>query len=324
MDQQAGPLEVTAVVAAYNEADRIGAVLGVLTTYPGFKEVIVVDDGSSDETASVVEGFRATYVRLETNQGKGHAMDVGVQKASTSVVFFADADINGLTHEAIDQVVGPVARGEVEMFIAMRNRKIYYLRLLMAFVPLLGGERAVTKELWQRVPSRYKDRFRIEAALNFYAVHLGRGLRFRVFRGISQTVKERKYGLGEGLARRLRMFRDIGIAAFELQFQDAPASLRSKRMAALNVLMSVGGIVVGMLVLLAAYLGPVPVLSRLFSEELREDPTAPLVHLLLVLGSSVSLSVLAAVGIVLVVTNLLFLVTSLLRLTRPGTARLEG
>jgi hypothetical protein len=47
------------------------------------------------------------------------------------------------------------------------------------------------------------------------------------------------------------------------------------------------------------------------------------VHLLLVLGSSVSLSVLAAVGVVLVVTNLLFLITSLLRLTRAGTARLE-
>jgi glycosyltransferase involved in cell wall biosynthesis len=324
MDEQTGTLEVTAVVAAYNEAERIGGVLEVLASYPGFTEVIVVDDGSSDDTPSVVAPYGVTYVRLETNQGKGHAMDVGVRRATTPVVFFADADISGLTHETIEDVVGPVARGEAEMFIAMRNRKIYYLRRIMAFVPLLGGERALTTELWHRVPSRYKDRFRIEAALNFYAVHFGRGLRFRVFRGISQTVKERKYGFGQGLRRRLRMFRDIGVAAWDLQFQDAPASLRARRSSAFNALASVGGIVAGMLVLLAAYLGPVAVLSKLFSEELREDPKAPLVHLLMFLGGSLSLSVLAGIGLVLVVSNLLFLVLSLLRLVRAGTERAEG
>jgi hypothetical protein len=240
------------------------------------------------------------------------------------VVFFADADIAGLTHETIDQVVGPVVRGEAEMFVAMRNRKIYYLRRIMSFVPLLGGERALTTDLWHLVPERYKDHFRIEAALNFYAVYFGRGLRFRVFREITQTVKERKYGLGEGLRRRVRMFRDIGAATWDLQFQDAPVSLRSRRISALSALASVGGIVAGVLVLLAAYLGPVGVMSRLFSEELREDPRAPLVHLLLVLGGSLSLSVLTAIGAVLVVSNLLFLVLSLLRLIRAGVQRAEG
>jgi glycosyltransferase involved in cell wall biosynthesis len=324
VDQQPGAAPVTAIVAAYNEAERIGSVLEVLTSYPGFADVIVVDDGSTDGTGEVVAGFPVRYLRVEPNQGKGHAMDLGVQAASTPVVFFADADIHGLTHEVIGQVVGPVADGDVEMFIAMRNRKIYLLRLVMAFVPLLGGERALTKALWERVPARYKDRFRIEAALNFYALHFGKGLRFKVCRGISQTVKERKYGAREGIRRRLRMFRDIGVATWDLQFQDAPPTLRSRRAAARNVVFSVLGILLGVLVLLATYLGPASVVARLFSEELREDPTAPLVRTLLFLGGSVSVPILAAAGSLLVFANLTFFALSLMRLVRSGTERSES
>ena len=60
--------------------------------------------------------------------GKGdhsEVLDQGVQHARSPVVFFADADIVGLTHEMIDQTVEPVADGACEMFILMRNRKIY-------------------------------------------------------------------------------------------------------------------------------------------------------------------------------------------------------
>ncbi|MDH4309752.1 MAG: glycosyltransferase, partial [Acidimicrobiia bacterium] len=197
---------VTAIVAAYNEAARIGRVLEVLTTFPGFVEVVVVDDGSTDGTADVASEFPVTVLRVEPNQGKGHAMDVGVQHASTEVVFFADADIVGLTHHMIAETIGPVVDGSCEMFILMRNRKIYLLHRIMAFIPLLGGERALTRDLWVMLPPRYKDRFRIEAGLNFYAVHHGSGLKFRVFKGISQTVKEAKFGFWEGMRRRRTMF----------------------------------------------------------------------------------------------------------------------
>ncbi len=91
------PLAVTAVVAAYNEAERIADVLEVLCGYAGFAEVVVVDDGSTDGTGEVAAGHGATVLRVEPNKGKGHAMDVGVRHAATEVIFFADADIRGLT-----------------------------------------------------------------------------------------------------------------------------------------------------------------------------------------------------------------------------------
>ncbi|GBD84813.1 poly-beta-1,6-N-acetyl-D-glucosamine synthase [bacterium BMS3Abin02] len=315
---------VTAIVAAYNEAPRIGRVLDVLTTYPGFEEVIVVDDGSTDGTEDVVAAYPVTYLRIEVNQGKGHAMDVGVARARTDVIFFADADIVGLTHQMIAETVQPVLDGSSEMFILMRNRKIYYLRLLMHFIPLLGGERAITKRLWYRLPDRYKVRFRIEAGLNFYAVYYGKGLRYRVFRGISQTVKEEKYGFWLGLQRRLRMFGDIVLAAWDLQRNDVPATVEGRRSAALGVVASVIGLVSGLFIVAATLAGPVGFIRSVFAHELREDPGAPLVRWLESIASGVSAPILLVIGLALVVLNLLFFTRALVRLVSIGRIRSEG
>lgn len=312
---------VTAIVAAFNEAPRIGRVLEVLTTWPGFTEVIVVDDGSTDGTADAAAGFPVTVLRVEPNQGKGHAMDLGVGHARTDVVFFADADIIGLTHEMISATVAPVCEGQCEMFILMRNRKIYLLHRIMAFVPLLGGERALTKRLWESLPSRYKDRFRIEAGLNFYAVHHGSGLRYRVFRGISQTVKEAKFGFWEGLRRRLSMFREVLSAAWDLQWNDLPATDRARRAAAGMAVLTASGMLLGLLLVAAGIAGPVSFLNGLFAEEFAEDPSAPLARALLALVSGIGASVVIGAGGALLIGNALFFLRSLARLLTIGRVR---
>ena len=321
MDPQPTNPGVTAVVAAYNEAARIGVVLDVLTTYDGFDEVVVVDDGSTDGTGAAVSAYPVTYLRLEPNQGKGHAMDVGVLHASTDLIFFADADIVGLTHEMIRETVKPVLDGACEMFILMRNRKIYYLHMLMTFIPLLGGERALTKDLWLRLPDRYKDRFRIEAGLNFYAIYYGGGLKYRVFQGISQTVKESKFGFWEGLVRRFKMFRDVISAAWELQRHDVPATVESRRGAVGRIVGSVLGMFVGLFVLGAALIGPISFLQAVFAEELSADPDAPFVHLLLLVASSVSSPILVVIGVGLLALNGMFFAGALIRLLTLGRTR---
>lgn len=314
------PRDVTAVVAAFNEEGRIGAVLEALTTYPGFREVIVVDDGSTDGTGREARRYPVTYLRIEPNQGKGHAMDVGVRHAETEVVFFADADIRGLTHEMIRETCGPVIDGTCDMFVLMRNRRIYMLRSVMAFIPLLGGERALTKKLWQILPDRYKRGFRIEAGLNFYAVHHGKGLRYRVFPGVSQTVKEEKYGLREGSIRRMRMFREVLAAAWELQRRDLPETARSKRSAFFSALFSAFGAAVGVVVAAAGIAGPTAFFSRMFSE----DPDGPLVRTVIAIADNVSRGAFVTVGTILAFLNLAFLVAALLRLLTVDRLRRPG
>jgi glycosyltransferase involved in cell wall biosynthesis len=216
---------VSAIVPAYNEAARVGAVLATLKSHPSLSEVILVDDGSTDDTWRAGREAGVTVIRHPERRGKAEAMETGIAAAGSAVVFFADADIKGLTHAIVDAIVEPVRNGETEMFIGMRNRTIYYTRMVLRFVPLLGGERALTRSLWYEIPPPFRRGFKIETALNYFASRDGRSFRYEVFSGLSQVIKERKYGYLRGKLARIDMYRQIVLANLQLHLPPVRASL---------------------------------------------------------------------------------------------------
>lgn len=308
MDHKKDTQGIAAVVPAYNEAARLPQVLRVLTTYPAFQEVIVVDDGSDDNTGKVAATFPVRLIRNTQNRGKGTAMEQGIKATKASIIFFCDADVKGLTHDVLQQILGPVVQGKTDMVIGMRNRKIYFLRMILAVIPLLGGERALTQELWRKVPAHYKQHFMIEGALNFYARYYGKGFQYKVFRGLSQTIKEKKYGLTSGLRSRIKMFYEIIRAQIELQLHDVPPTVRSGRQAVVGLAANTVGIVLGALLLLASYTGPAQFVRNLFAEELLEDTNAPLVHFLLNAASNASVDMLVAFAVAIIGVNAFVLI----------------
>ena len=91
------------VIPAYNEAQRLPAYLREIETYFCERnrqeqvEVVVVDDGSQDETSAVIERFRQKsfvirVLRLPSNHGKGYAVRVGMLSARGELRLFTDAD----------------------------------------------------------------------------------------------------------------------------------------------------------------------------------------------------------------------------------------
>ena len=105
--------DLSFVIPAYNEADRLGAGMARLHTaitagalQPETTEFIVVDDGSSDDTSDYArvqfDAFpHVQVIRLPENRGKGAAVQAGVAAATAALVVFADADM------AIDPVQLP-------------------------------------------------------------------------------------------------------------------------------------------------------------------------------------------------------------------------
>ena len=85
-------MKITVVIAAFNEEKRLGAILGDLKAEKAIKEVIVVDDGSKDETSKVSKRYKARLIRVKNNTGKGNAMKLGATKAfysrTYSFIFF--------------------------------------------------------------------------------------------------------------------------------------------------------------------------------------------------------------------------------------------
>jgi phosphomannomutase len=94
-----GDIRVTMVIPAFREADRIGETVVRIRSELGAAlaaeiEVVVVDDGSPDNTAEAAEAAGADYVvRLDRNRGKGAAVRAGVAVANGRTVVFTDADL---------------------------------------------------------------------------------------------------------------------------------------------------------------------------------------------------------------------------------------
>jgi glycosyltransferase involved in cell wall biosynthesis len=206
--------KVSAIVPACDERPTLAGVLRPLLAHRMVDEVIVVDDGSRDGSAELARAMGATVVSLPARGGKAAAMSSGVAAARNDVIFFCDADVIGLTREMITRIVSPVTSGSVAMFVGIRGRRTYWANRLLRVSPILGGERALRRALWEQVPPDYKKNFQIEIALNFFAKAHGHRMEFTVLHGLRQVIKERKRGLLRGLTERLSMIADIVIVSW--------------------------------------------------------------------------------------------------------------
>jgi dolichyl-phosphate beta-glucosyltransferase len=98
--------QLSIVIPAYNEESRIGKTLETIEKFMEENnishEIIVVDDGSKDNTENVVSQFpRVSFLKMPINVGKGAAVRQGMIKAIGEIVLFSDADLSTPIHEVI-------------------------------------------------------------------------------------------------------------------------------------------------------------------------------------------------------------------------------
>jgi glycosyltransferase involved in cell wall biosynthesis len=88
----AEPQQVSVVIPAFNEEDGIAAVVAALTARRAWREVLVVDDGSTDQTADRAAAAGARVIRHPYNKGNGAAVKTGIRESRGDVILLMDAD----------------------------------------------------------------------------------------------------------------------------------------------------------------------------------------------------------------------------------------
>lgn len=125
---------IAVVIPARDEATTVGSVLdAVFAAGPFVREVVVVDDHSSDDTSTVATHHGARVLRLDAPTGKGGAMAVGAAATSAELIVFLDADVTSPSTHYLARLVAPLlARDSVGLV------KGYYVRPLHD-MPTGGG-----------------------------------------------------------------------------------------------------------------------------------------------------------------------------------------
>ena len=113
---------LVAIVPAWNESGAIGAVVDEINGFDLAIDVVVVDDASTDHTASVAESRGATVLRLPFNVGIGGAVQTGFRYARDEgydVAVRLDGDGQHAASE-IPKILGPIEAGDADLVIGSR------------------------------------------------------------------------------------------------------------------------------------------------------------------------------------------------------------
>src|SRR5262245_7250379 len=174
---------VSVVIPVLNESARVTSVVKLALRSRRVGEVIVVDDGSVDDTPELAQAAGAR-VFTSTFLGKGGSMEEGLIEARHDTLLYLDGDLAGLSDDLVERVTNPVLRGEADFVKARFMRRAGRVTVLTArpllrtyfpeiahFEQPLGGIISARKELLRQL--RFENDYGVDVGLLIDAAALG-------------------------------------------------------------------------------------------------------------------------------------------------------
>lgn len=198
-------MTIDVVIAARNEASTVADVVAAARGCRYAREVVVVDDGSTDATAEVASAAGAKVLRRDAPSGsKANAMEIGVAATDADAILFCDADVVGLLPGHLDDICRPYLEGRAAMSVGWFDYGM--LNPLVRRLPPTSGERVVPRWVWESVHADKRSGYSIEIMINEVIAEGRLPTTVRIMPGVYHRTKRHKLGRRRGYRETWRMF----------------------------------------------------------------------------------------------------------------------
>ncbi len=199
-------MNLAVLISAFNEGKTVANVVRVALEAE-IGEVLVVDDGSTDDTAVNARAAGASVLTLPVNSGKGAAVAAGARQLEGSeYLVLLDADLVNLTAAHIRSLLEPIRARRAQTTAGLFSGGGALTDFGNRATPTWSGQRCIPRQTILDTPNLAARGYGIELAINDSISREGLKLEYVDLLGVSQVLKEQKRGLLAGLKWRFKMY----------------------------------------------------------------------------------------------------------------------
>ncbi|KPL79578.1 hypothetical protein ADN00_02545 [Ornatilinea apprima] len=191
-----------AIVCAYNEEKTLANLLDNLLASPYLDEIIVVNDGSTDQTAAILDHYawktEIQAVHLPGNHGKGYALAEGISRARSEALLFIDADLQNWHCGYELDLLRPLLQDQADMVIGypIEGSDLFEPVDPLGLLHWISGERAVWRRDALPLVELIRDsRFGVETHINLHYRQSRQRVQFVRLNNLKHPIKLQKSSL---------------------------------------------------------------------------------------------------------------------------------
>jgi len=207
---------IAAILPVFNEELNVSGVLDVLHATSILDEIILVDDGSSDQTFKILNQAaaidrRIQVIRHDQNRGKGQAIFSGWSATCAPILLLLDADLKDLTPNHINALLTPVIDHRADMTLGLFQGGRLSTDLSHWLSPFLTGQRGLRAELLKNISHEAAAGYGFEVALTITANQNNYRTRVVALKGVWHPSSEfrAERGFWGGMVWKLHMYGQI-------------------------------------------------------------------------------------------------------------------
>ena len=191
-------MKVSCIIPVYNEGERVLGVLNAIVGHELVDEVIVINDGSIDNTKQVLEKTSGiNFISLPQNHGKSFAVMTGLKLARNELVMMIDSDLLGLSKQAITALIEPLLKNQADTTMSLRKNSLGIYKLFGC--DFFSGERVFYKSILGDLDQIQKLKgFLLESYINNILIKKNLRLKIVKWENVITPRKSVKMGFWQG------------------------------------------------------------------------------------------------------------------------------